>query len=185
MKRIGAWFKELRRRRVIRAAGGYAVVSFVILQVTDLVLPALPFPPETTGFVLLLLALGFPIVIVLAWAYDITPDGIQKTDRDRWQRIEALFDEAIALPPSARPAFLRRVAAHDAALRRELETLLHAHSDTGPLDVPIANWLEPAPEGEITAGRTIAHSVCSRSSVMAAWVWSTVHATSDWIASSH
>src|SRR5688572_9032387 len=157
MKRIGAWFKELRRRRVIRAAGGYAVVSFVILQVTDLVLPALPFPPETTGFVLLLLALGFPIVIVLAWAYDITPDGIQKTDRDRWQRIEALFDEAIALPPSARPAFLRRVAAHDAALRRELETLLHAHSDTGPLDVPIANWLEPAPEGEITAGRTIAH----------------------------
>jgi serine/threonine protein kinase/tetratricopeptide (TPR) repeat protein len=156
MSRLRSWLAELRRRRVIRAAGGYLVVGWIMIQVTDAILPGLPLPAETTAVVLFLIIIGLPIALVLAWAYDITPEGIQKTDGDRWQQVQALFDEAIAMPPAARATFVARVTGNDATLRRELDTLLKAHNRSGPLDRPLADWVEPA-EGEITTGRSIGH----------------------------
>ena len=62
-------FAELRRRNVFRVGAAYAVVAWVIMQVTDLAAPALRLPEWVMSLVLLLLLLGFPIALFLAWAY--------------------------------------------------------------------------------------------------------------------
>jgi TolB-like protein/Flp pilus assembly protein TadD len=70
--------RELRRRRVFRAAGVYLVTAFVVLQVVDAAFPYLPLPRSAGTLVLLLLAIGFPITLVLAWALEWTPEGLRK-----------------------------------------------------------------------------------------------------------
>ncbi len=73
------FFAELKRRRVFRVMAVYGVVGFVILQVTELAVPALLLPEWTYRFVALLLVLGFPVAIVLTWAFELTPDGVRRT----------------------------------------------------------------------------------------------------------
>jgi adenylate cyclase len=70
---------ELKRRRVFRVAGLYGIVAWVIAEVSSVVLPALMLPEWTVTFVVVLLILGFPIAMILAWAYDIGPAGIERT----------------------------------------------------------------------------------------------------------
>jgi TolB-like protein len=72
-------FAELKRRRVFRVAGFYAVVSWVTAEVASVVFPALQLPEWTVTFVIGLLLLGFPLAMVLAWVFDIGPGGIERT----------------------------------------------------------------------------------------------------------
>jgi TolB-like protein/tetratricopeptide (TPR) repeat protein len=74
-----ALMQELKRRRVFRVAGLYLVISWVIAEVSDVVFPALMLPDWTITFVILLLLMGFPVAMLLAWIFDIGPDGIQRT----------------------------------------------------------------------------------------------------------
>lgn len=74
---MGKLFEELKRRKVFKVGAVYAVVAWVLIQVADTVLPALQMPQWTVSFVTVLFFLGFPIAIVLAWAYEVTPTGIQ------------------------------------------------------------------------------------------------------------
>ncbi len=78
--KLRAFLAELKRRRVFRVAVVYAVVSFGILQVADIALPALKFPDWSITFVVALTLLGFPIALALAWAFDITPRGVVRTE---------------------------------------------------------------------------------------------------------
>ena len=71
---------ELKRRKVFRVAGVYAVVAFVVVQVADIVFPALHLPAWTVTLVVALAILGFPIALVLAWALEVTPDGVKRTE---------------------------------------------------------------------------------------------------------
>ncbi|KPK79020.1 MAG: hypothetical protein AMS25_14025 [Gemmatimonas sp. SM23_52] len=71
---------ELRRRRVFRVAVVYAIVAFGILQVADIAFPALRLPEWSITLVVALTLLGFPIAMVLAWAFDITPRGVVRTE---------------------------------------------------------------------------------------------------------
>jgi TolB-like protein/lipoprotein NlpI len=73
-----SFLAELKRRHVIRVALAYAGVGFIVAQLADVVLPALGLAWAVTLVVVLLL-LGFPIAVVLAWAFDITPQGLQRT----------------------------------------------------------------------------------------------------------
>ena len=73
------FFAELKRRKVFRVRAVYGGVAFVILQVADIALPGLGLPEWTMTFILLLTLLGFPLAIVLAWAFEVTPDGVKKT----------------------------------------------------------------------------------------------------------
>jgi len=75
-----SFFEELKRRRVFRAAALYAVVAFVIAQAADLLVPGLLLPDWTFRLVIVLLVLGFPVALVLAWAFDITPEGVIRAD---------------------------------------------------------------------------------------------------------
>jgi hypothetical protein len=77
---LRAFLAELRRRRVYRVAVVYAVVAFVIWQAAEIAFPALNLPPWTLTFVVVLTLVGFPIALVLAWAFDITPEGVRRTE---------------------------------------------------------------------------------------------------------
>jgi TolB-like protein/Tfp pilus assembly protein PilF len=79
---------EFRRRRVFRVAAVYAAVAFVALQAVDLVISALHLPAWTFTFLVLLALFGFPLAIILAWAYEITPQGVRRTEPARKRRGE-------------------------------------------------------------------------------------------------
>jgi len=72
-------FERLKQRRVFRVGGVYLVTAWVLLQVGSVVFGPLGLPPWSELALIVLLALGFPMALVLAWTYDITPDGIAKT----------------------------------------------------------------------------------------------------------
>ena len=81
-------FDELKRRNVFRVGFAYLVLGWVLLQVVDVVLPILELPDWVARLVLLLLAVGFPIVLIFAWAFELTPEGIKRErDVDRSQSI--------------------------------------------------------------------------------------------------
>ena len=73
---MGNLFQELKRRKVFRVGAAYAVVTFVLAQVADLVLPTFDAPAWVLQSIIFLFVLGFPLAILLAWAYEVTPEGI-------------------------------------------------------------------------------------------------------------
>src|SRR6476646_10423007 len=74
------FFGELKRRNVYKVAVAYAVVGWLVMQVTSTVVPALHLPDTITTAVVVLTLLGFPIALVLAWAFEMTPDGMKRTE---------------------------------------------------------------------------------------------------------
>ena len=77
--RLIQFWKELKRRKVISVIPVYAVAAFVILQVADMVREPLHLPPWTMSLLIIILSVGFIVAVILAWAYDISPKGIDKT----------------------------------------------------------------------------------------------------------
>ena len=73
------FFAELKRRNVYKVAVAYAVVGWLVMQVAATVVPALHLPNAITTAVVLLTILGFPIALVLAWAFELTPEGVKRT----------------------------------------------------------------------------------------------------------
>lgn len=98
---ISSFVAELQRRHVIKMALGYALVAFVVAEVADIFLPALNLPEWTVTLVVAVLILGFPVAVVLAWALEITPEGVV---RDAGPSTEPIPSGASApkAPPSAR-----------------------------------------------------------------------------------
>jgi hypothetical protein len=74
-------FIELKRRNVYKVAIAYAVVAWLLMQIATQVFPFLEIPNWAIRMVIMLLALGFPIALFLAWAYELTPEGIRRTDQ--------------------------------------------------------------------------------------------------------
>lgn len=75
LERVRRFLAELRRRNVYRVAVVYATVAFVIVQSASLIFPALDIPPWGYSLVVVLALLGFPVAVVLAWAFEISPEG--------------------------------------------------------------------------------------------------------------
>lgn len=71
---------ELKRRHVFRVACGYAAAGFVVVEVANAFFPPLKLPEWSTTLVVALVILGFPVAVGLAWAFDITPQGVQRAD---------------------------------------------------------------------------------------------------------
>jgi hypothetical protein len=76
---IGDFLIELKKRRVYRVAVAYGIVAWVVVQAASIVVPELLLPSWITRAVIVVALLGFPIALVLAWAFDITPHGVQRT----------------------------------------------------------------------------------------------------------
>src|SRR6056297_1435770 len=77
--KVGRTLGELRRRHVFRVVGVYAIAAWGLLQVADVVLPALLIPSWVMTLLVVLVIAGFPLTAVLAWVYDITPEGVVRT----------------------------------------------------------------------------------------------------------
>src|SRR5256884_2705623 len=74
-----SFLSQLKQRRVYRVAIGYAIVAWLMVQIAATVLPAFHAPEFVLPVLIVLLGVGFPVALVLAWAFDVTPSGIEKT----------------------------------------------------------------------------------------------------------
>lgn len=75
-----SFFDELKRRKVIRVAAAYLVVGWVVIEVASTVAPNLNLPEWTARMVTLLVILGFPLALILAWIFEVTPEGMHVTE---------------------------------------------------------------------------------------------------------
>jgi adenylate cyclase len=79
-----SFWGELKRRNVVRVAIAYIIVAWLLLQVSDTLVPALHLPEWLNSAIALLIILGLPIALLLAWAFELTPEGLKKeTEVDR------------------------------------------------------------------------------------------------------
>lgn len=74
-------FRQLKRRNVYKVAVAYAVVAFVVWQVMEHLFPAFGFPAWTIDFAVVLTLIGFLIALVLAWAFEMMPEGVRGSRR--------------------------------------------------------------------------------------------------------
>ena len=74
------FFRELKDRKVIKVGIAYIVGAFVVMESADLMFPAIGLPESAITLVVGLLAVGFPLTLVLTWAFDITPEGIKRAE---------------------------------------------------------------------------------------------------------
>ena len=93
---LSAFWAELKRRKVMRVAITYAVVSWLLIQISATVFPQFDMPMWTARLVTLLLAIGFPIALIIAWAFELSPDGIKTTKAARTENPDAESDFATA-----------------------------------------------------------------------------------------
>jgi len=75
-----SFFAELKRRNVYKVAVAYAFIGWLIVQVATQVFPFLEIPNWVVRLVIVLIAIGFPIALVIAWAFEATPEGIKRTE---------------------------------------------------------------------------------------------------------
>lgn len=78
--KLTRFWQELKRRKVIRVMAMYAATAFIIMEAGEIMLPRLGLPDWTVTFLIILLIVGFPIAIILSWIFDVTPEGIRKTE---------------------------------------------------------------------------------------------------------
>jgi TolB-like protein len=74
------FFSELKRRNVYKVAVAYAVVGWLIAQIATQIFPFLEIPNWVVRLVIALVAIGFPITLIIAWAFEATPEGIKRTE---------------------------------------------------------------------------------------------------------
>jgi TolB-like protein/cytochrome c-type biogenesis protein CcmH/NrfG len=100
---MSGFFEELQRRKVYRVAAAYVVAAGFLIQMASAAFPAWELPNWTLRLVIVLLLIGFPIAVILAWAYDITPQGIQGTPpgTHRRRNLVLLIVTAVIISASA------------------------------------------------------------------------------------
>jgi TolB-like protein len=146
------FFAELKRRRVFRVMAVYGAAAFVVLQVADILQDGLRLPESFLPFITATALLGFPVAIALAWAFDLTPEGMQRTG----EAAPGELTEIISAPASKRwPAGLlalvgmvallagawyvgRQSASPGAALETDVPTTADPAAATGPAPESIA-----------------------------------------------
>ena len=89
------FWDELKRRRVLKVIAMYAATAFIMIEAGDIMLPRLGLPDWTVTFIIILLIVGFPITIIFSWIFDITPEGLIKTET-----VQIKSKEEPSIPPS-------------------------------------------------------------------------------------
>src|SRR5882762_997167 len=115
------FFAELKRRNVYKVAVAYAVVGWLVIQISSTVLPTFHAPEWVVQTLVVLVALGFPIALVIAWAFELTPEGIKRTEEAdlaapaRAKSYAWVYVAIVASVLSLGLFFLGRYTARDAA----------------------------------------------------------------------
>jgi len=103
---VRSFLQELRRRNVYKAGAAYAVVGWLIVQIATQVLPLFDVSPLALRVIVLVIVAGFPIVLILSWVYEVTPEGIVRTGdveptesitRETGRRLNAVIIGVLAL----------------------------------------------------------------------------------------
>ncbi|MEJ2546762.1 MAG: tetratricopeptide repeat protein [Gemmatimonadota bacterium] len=87
------FFAELKRRQVFRVMAIYGAAAFAVIEAADVMFPRMGLPDWTVTLFVWVCLLGFPLAVVLAWAYERTPQGIERTDDAKPEEIEAIVAE--------------------------------------------------------------------------------------------
>jgi serine/threonine protein kinase/tetratricopeptide (TPR) repeat protein len=181
-ERAIAFVAELKRRRVFRVLVAYVLVGFTVAEGADIFFPALGFPEWSVRLVVVLITLGLPVALGLAWVFDVVPDpgavadevrraeGTASAPRAasaaidaaaRWTLIQDLFAQALDAPEDERESLLVAAARSDPSVADEVRSLLSAHRDAGPLDAlqdrVLASVGGSAPSVEGLEGETVLH----------------------------
>jgi hypothetical protein len=98
VKSYQQFFAELRRWRVFRVMAGYGIIGFGIIEAAEAIFPRVALPDWAVTLVVWLTLLGFPIAVLLAWAFDSTPEGMKRTE----DATPTEISEIIAQPASTR-----------------------------------------------------------------------------------
>lgn len=77
---MASFFAELKRRNVVKVAAAYAATAWLVAQVAETVFPVFDLSDSFLRALFIVLGLGFPVTVVLAWIYDLTPEGVRRTD---------------------------------------------------------------------------------------------------------
>ena len=80
INRLSQFWQELKRRKVGKVIAMYAGAAYVLIELTNNVAEPLNLPEWTPTLVILLLVVGFPITVILSWIFDVTPEGVRKTE---------------------------------------------------------------------------------------------------------
>ncbi len=89
----GRFFAQLKRRRVFSSAAVYGGATFAIIQAADFMIPALGLPQAVSSVIAVLALVGFPISMVLAWTFDVTPTGMKVTEPPSEAELEAIVSQ--------------------------------------------------------------------------------------------
>jgi serine/threonine-protein kinase len=93
-RRHRAFLAELKRRHVFKVAAVYGAVAFAIMQAADFLVPALRLPESFATAIALVAILGFPIAVVLAWAFEMTPGGVRREGAAESGELEAIAEQS-------------------------------------------------------------------------------------------
>jgi hypothetical protein len=77
---LKSFFAELERRNVYKVAISYAVVGWLLIQIATQVFPFFEIPNWAIRLVVLAIVIGFPLALVIAWAFELTPEGLMRTE---------------------------------------------------------------------------------------------------------
>jgi adenylate cyclase len=102
-QKVQAWFAELGRRKVFRVAAVYLVAAWLAIQVADAVFEPIGLPAWAFKLVIVLALLGFPLACALAWAFDVTPRGIERTGPAGIETVEARASPGPSPSPTPAP----------------------------------------------------------------------------------
>lgn len=119
---------ELRRRNVIKVAIAYAIAAWLLIEVTATTFPMLMLPEWTATFVTVLLMIGFPVALIFAWAFELTPQGFRR--------------EEAAVPATA----VKESAEHEVAEKSAASALAPAVSEADAKSIAVLPFVDMSPE---------------------------------------
>jgi TolB-like protein len=153
---VGKFISELRRRRVHRAAVAYFVSAWLVVEVSSLVFPALLLPDWTHRLVVILAIIAFPAFMVLAWIFDITPRGVEKTEDIPDEEPAQDDDEGLrSTPPSTDDALASIAVVPFAALSTDAADQHAAHAISAEIAIALSRLpeLRVAPTRRLQPGQ--------------------------------
>src|SRR6266404_2899451 len=77
---LAAFFTELKRRKVYKVAAAYAIVAWLLIQAASILFPTFEAPPWVMKVFVTAVILGLPVALILAWAFELTPEGIRRAE---------------------------------------------------------------------------------------------------------
>ena len=127
------FFAELKRRNVYKVAVAYGVVGWLLVQIATQVFPFFEIPNWTVQLVILATVAGFPVALVIAWAFELTPEGLKRTEAGETQPAQGrgrawIYVIVVAAAMSVGLFFLGRHVVHSAEVARASDSSLPAKS---------------------------------------------------------